>query len=121
MIKYVENKKILEDEKKLLLNELKKIGVVKNNLGIDGDYDVKNSNLNNDVNDVVDTAQNINNLRRNETIVTELETRLISVDSAIKRIENGKYGVCSVCNEKIDERRLNVNPAANTCIKHMDI
>ncbi|MCA9353454.1 TraR/DksA C4-type zinc finger protein [Candidatus Nomurabacteria bacterium] len=44
----------------------------------------------------------------------------MSVEGALKRIENGTYGTCSVCGEKIEEDRLGANPAADTCKAHMN-
>ena len=50
----------------------------------------------------------------------QLEERLKKVNAALKRIEDGSYGVCSVCSEKIDEKRLEANPLAKNCIEHTE-
>lgn len=55
---------------------------------------------------------NVNNL-------AQLEVRLNEVNAALDRIESGIYGVCVVCENKIEEDRLEVNPAATTCKAHM--
>ena len=39
---------------------------------------------------------------------------------ALKRIEENSYGKCSVCGKNIEEKRLDANPFAETCIKHME-
>lgn len=49
-----------------------------------------------------------------------LEERLENVNKALERIENGTYGICSVSGKPIEEERLNANPAADTCIAHME-
>ncbi|MEK7647234.1 MAG: TraR/DksA C4-type zinc finger protein [Patescibacteria group bacterium] len=51
-------------------------------------------------------------------IETALEEKLAGVQKALKRIEEGTYGKCEKCNELIDPKRLNANPAALTCLKH---
>jgi len=47
----------------------------------------------------------------------DLSERLLKVEAALVRIEDGTYGKCSFGDE-IDEARLRVEPAAETCIKH---
>jgi DnaK suppressor protein len=41
---------------------------------------------------------------------------LISLESALERIERGTYGVCEDCGGKIPVRRLEAYPAARRCI-----
>jgi RNA polymerase-binding transcription factor DksA len=36
------------------------------------------------------------------------------------QIEKGAYGTCKICGEKIEEDRLEANPAAQTCKLHMN-
>ena len=45
------------------------------------------------------------------------ERRLISVNQALKRLENQTYGICVDCNEDINVRRLEIDPAAIRCIQ----
>ena len=56
-----------------------------------------------------------------ERLATEqpLEARLKNVIEALKRIDEGTYGTCVVCGEKIEEDRLSVNPSARTCKAHL--
>lgn len=49
-----------------------------------------------------------------------LEARLAEVNAALLRIEEGTYGVCEVSGAKIEEDRLEANPAARTCKAHMN-
>ena len=39
------------------------------------------------------------------------------IDAAVRRCADGSYGVCLGCDEPIDERRLDVDPAAELCIE----
>lgn len=36
--------------------------------------------------------------------------------SALKRIDEGTYGVCKYCKKTIDEKRLSARPTSNACI-----
>ena len=43
--------------------------------------------------------------------------RLYALDEAIKRIDEGKYGVCDTCGIHISKQRLKVMSQAQNCIK----
>jgi DnaK suppressor protein len=53
----------------------------------------------------------------------ELRTRdrerklLQKIIKAMKKIEDGSYGICEECGEEISEERLRVRPEATLCIK----
>jgi DnaK suppressor protein len=68
--------------------------------------------------DPADVASEIAGFEDNAGIVKELEARLIDVNAALGRIEDGSYGKCKVGGEEIEEARLNADPAAATCIAH---
>ena len=42
--------------------------------------------------------------------------KLNQIDTALKRIEDGTYGLCQDCEEPINEKRLLSNPHFQTCI-----
>lgn len=42
--------------------------------------------------------------------------KLAQIDTALKRIEEGTYGLCQDCEEPINEKRLLSNPHFQTCI-----
>lgn len=52
--------------------------------------------------------------------VDALETRLHNITRALQKIASGRYGVCEVSGEAIEEDRLHANPAARTNKAHMD-
>ena len=37
------------------------------------------------------------------------------IESALKRLSDGEFGVCAVCGESIGRQRLSIDPAALTC------
>ena len=53
----------------------------------------------------------------NLSLEDELEKALRDVDSSLKRIENGSYGLCNYCKQAIDEKRLIARPTSSSCIR----
>ncbi len=49
------------------------------------------------------------NLRDNE------KSRLYQINTALDKINNGTYGTCEGCNNKIEEERLDIVPEASLC------
>lgn len=46
-----------------------------------------------------------------------LETRLKNIDSALKKIKGGKFGICEKCDGNISKKRLEFHPEAKFCQK----
>jgi len=42
--------------------------------------------------------------------------RIMMIDAALKRIEEGDYGFCAECDEEIPAKRLEVDPATPRCV-----
>jgi DnaK suppressor protein len=60
--------------------------------------------------DVIETQQEQEILGNDQALLNEVE-------AALKRIEDGTYGLCIVCGERIPEKRLLAIPWASRCIK----
>ncbi len=43
---------------------------------------------------------------------------LREIDKALQRMEEGTYGICTVCGKPIPEERLEALPQAQTCVEH---
>ncbi len=54
-----------------------------------------------------------------EATVEPLERSINDVLEALKRIANNTYGNCRICGQAIERERLEINPAAETCKKHL--
>src|SRR3972149_11149318 len=67
-----------------------------------GEWDVKAPDMNPMVSDQSELADMFEELETQAGLEYQLEERLKKVNAALKRIEDGSYGVCSVCSEKID-------------------
>lgn len=108
----------LEEELKLITEELRSLGV--HNPEVDEDWVTRANDLDTvsaDLNDVADRTEEYDT-RRAELSV--LETRWNNIRQALKNIEDGTYGICEVSGEPIEEDRLLANPAARTCKAHME-
>ncbi|MEV7682788.1 TraR/DksA C4-type zinc finger protein [Streptomyces sp. NPDC088341] len=49
-------------------------------------------------------------------MLAQAKDRLADLDQALERLERGDYGRCEVCGEPIPAERLEVRPAATTCV-----
>lgn len=50
--------------------------------------------------------------------VKDRERKLISkIKEALKRIDDGSYGVCELCGEEISDKRLEARPVTTCCIE----
>ena len=104
----------LEAEKDSLEEELAQHG---RKSGAD-EWSADSSGLKGEEADSGDAADQIEELVTNVPLVGELQKRHRDIVDALKKMENGTYGVCEVCGEEIDEDRLEANAAARTCIAH---
>jgi RNA polymerase-binding transcription factor DksA len=51
------------------------------------------------------------------SILEQVEAELADVEHALRRLEDGTYGICEACGEPIGEDRLEALPAARFCLK----
>lgn len=47
-------------------------------------------------------------------------SRVRSIDEALARMDEGKYGICEVCGDEIDPGRLEIRPLSVRCVEHAD-
>lgn len=52
----------------------------------------------------------------NAQLVARDKAKIVKIDNALKKIEDGKFGNCEECGEEIAEKRLMFNPGFTTCI-----
>lgn len=111
-------KENLLKEKGNLESELSSIG--QKNSSNTSDWDGATPELPSDLADEGDVATNMEDFENNNAEVDQLEKQLQSVGAALEKIENGKYGLCEVCGNAIEDDRLEANPSAPTCKLHMN-
>jgi len=69
---------------------------------------------------VTDTAEIASNIMEDNTVmsIAQGEAREINqIDSTLKKIEEGKYGVCDCCGSDINKHRLMAIPFVSLCLK----
>ena len=107
--------KVLIEEKNRLLEELKGLGKFDEETG---DWQVQ-SNVDDNQADMNDNADRFEDYEEKSSLTIPLEKRLNEVEGALTRILEGSFGKCVVCQHEIEKERLDANPAAETCLKHM--
>lgn len=117
-----ELKTALLKERDLLTKELETIAAPDPNLP--GDWDIKHFEWGEDQitsEEELESGESVNESdedMKNKALSDRLELRLKEVNDALKRIDNGTYGVCEVCKNPVSLERLKANPAAKTDIEH---
>ena len=66
--------------------------------------------------DLADKATEYYTQEFNYSLTENDRARLAQIDEALERIENGEYGNCEECGEKIAKQRLKALPWALLCI-----
>ena len=103
-------------EKVKLEKELDTVG--RKHPGVPGEWDPVPSETGAEP-DLVDQADMHVSQESNAAILVDLEARYDEVTRALARIDAGTYGICEIGGEPIEEARLNADPAAATCTKHL--
>ncbi|OQX29764.1 MAG: conjugal transfer protein TraR [Spirochaeta sp. LUC14_002_19_P3] len=68
------------------------------------------------VKDLADIAANDIDARTLEAVGAKDRNRLLSIDAALARLENGRFGLCAGCGTRISQERLEAIPYAVMCI-----
>ena len=112
------DKKTLEEIKKTLLAQKEKVQADLKTVSKKDNHEADNTSSKfPEYGDKPDeNAQEISDY--STTVATEkvLEKSLDDINKALKRIENGTYGVCKYCGNKINGKRLLARPTAGACI-----
>lgn len=54
---------------------------------------------------------------KNAALLAVLENKLQDIQTALRSIEKGSYGICARCSNPIEPGRLEVKPDATLCVK----
>ena len=107
----------LEQEKAVLIEELKEIGMI-----VDVETNaweaVPEKQL--PTADENDLADKFESYEERSDMIKTLRIRYSEVISALEKIENDTFGKCEVCGAPIEADRLGANPGARTCKAHMN-
>ncbi len=103
-------KEVLKRFKKLF--EEQKSNVLYNNKVIRDDFQVNSDDRMDDVDQAsADVEQSLRMRLRNREIFL-----IKKIDEALKRIEEGTFGMCHSCENEIEIKRLDARPTATLCI-----
>lgn len=107
----------LEAEAEKLKEELSRLG--RRNLET-GEWEAVPDEVDESDADENTQADRFEDFEEKTAIMKELAARLTQVESAIQKSHEGGYGICSECGNPIEEERLEANPAAITCMTHVE-
>lgn len=69
------------------------------------------------VSDQADDADAMADTERTQAVVRNSQVILAQVNAALKRLDEGKYGICARCGKEIEARRLERLPYATLCVE----
>ncbi len=108
-------KKKLKEHKKETEGQLSE--VARPNLQAPGEWETTVPDMNVRVSDKNELADTFEEQETREALEENLEKHLMSIEKALKRVDEGTFGICSICNKEISEERLEAYPMAEYCIK----
>lgn len=111
-------REMLLTEKSRLLSELGTVGRI--NPENPNDWEGTPGEIEVDTEDENVFADKLEQFEERSAVEVQLESQLILVKNALERIEKGTFGICKIGGEEIEADRLEANPAAETCKKHIN-
>lgn len=82
---------------------------------IDEETQKMNSNVINP--DRSDLASNYMSRERRLALISRMEEHVNQIEAALKRMDEGTYGVCSNCGKSISAERMEALPYATLCVE----
>ncbi len=110
-------KQQLQKEKEEIIEELKTFA--KEDENIEGDWDslYPDYNQGDAGGEVIENeAMEVEEYSSRLPVEHSLELKLKAINLALKKMEEGNYGICERCQEPINKERLKAYPAARTCV-----
>jgi RNA polymerase-binding transcription factor DksA len=52
------------------------------------------------------------------SLLEQLEAEIEDLDAALRKVDEGTYGICEICGKPIEPERLEAIPGTRTCIEH---
>jgi DnaK suppressor protein len=103
---FADIRKRLEEERASLRDQIEALGV--DNQNQQDDYGVGNH--------MADDATEVFTRERNIALRNNAQELLGQVEAALRRLDEGSYGVCARCGREIATERLEALPSATLCI-----
>ena len=110
-------KEKLEKERDVLLEQLADMGKLDPETG---DWEATPEEQDIPATDQNDMADRFEDFEAKSSMIKTLEPRLNDILRALKGLNKESFGKCEVCKKDIEMARLEANPAARTCKKHLE-
>ena len=110
-------KEKLETERDMLLDQIRDIGKLNPETN---EWEAIPEELNSRESDQNDMADRFEDFEARSVMIKTLESRLNNILGALKGLNKESFGKCEVCKSEIEMARMEVNPAARTCKKHLN-
>lgn len=107
----------LESERDILLAQISDIGKLNPETN---EWEAIPEEITSRESDQNDMADRFEDFESRSTMIKVLEARLNNILSSLKGINRESFGKCEVCKKEIEMDRLEANPAAKTCKKHLN-
>lgn len=108
--------------KKKLLGELTTVEEELRSLGWknqSGEWEAAASDIDQSATEQDELADRMEEYQENRAEIEEIQIHWDAIKKALEKIENGTFGICEICNEPIEEERLQVHASARTCVAHL--
>ena len=110
-------KEKLEEERDTLLGQMKDMGKLNPETG---EWEATPEAQDFPQSDQNDMADRFEDFEARSSMTKTLESRLNNILKALKNVNRDSFGKCEVCKKDIEMARLEANPAARTCKKHLE-
>ena len=107
----------LEKERDLLVGEMKDMGKLNPETG---EWEATPQVIDHSEPDQNDMADRFEDFEAKSSMIKSLEARLQNILKALKGINKESFGKCEICKKDIELARMDANPAARTCKKHLE-
>ena len=110
-------KEKLESERDVLLEQLRDMGKLNPETG---EWEATPEEQDFPQSDQNDMADRFEDFEARSSMLKTLQPRLNDILKALKGVNRDSFGKCEVCKKDIEMTRLEANPAARTCKKHLE-
>ena len=110
-------KEKLEAERDILIEEMKDMGKLNPETG---EWEATPEETDHPEPDQNDAADRFEDFESKSSMIRSLEPRLQNILRALKNVNKESFGKCDICKKDIEAARLEANPAARTCKKHLE-
>ena len=110
-------KEKLEKERDVLIEEMKGMGKLNPETS---EWEAIPEEVDRPEADQNDMADRFEDFEAKSSMLKSLEARLQNILKALGGINRESFGKCEVCKKEIEMARMEANPAARTCKKHLD-